>query len=96
VSTHLSLSWKPRTRTDLVFRRVGPDWVVFDPSTQQIHVLNLTAALVWTHCTGEHTVAEIEGVVSNAFTEAADPGVVAVLGEFREEGLLEEAEEEEG
>ena len=34
----------PRVRDDVVFRRVGEDWIVFDPVTQRIHVLNLSAA----------------------------------------------------
>ncbi len=82
--------WRPRARSDLVFRRVGEDWVLFDPDGQRLHVLNLTAALVWSFCTGEHGVATIEEHVRRAFgDEVDDPGVRAVLQDFREARLLE-------
>lgn len=82
--------WAPRARPDLVFRRVGEDWVVFDPRTQDIHVLNLAAALVWSFCTGEHPVAEIEARVADAWDGVADPGVRDALDRFRGAGLLAE------
>ncbi len=78
----------PRARPDVVFRRVGDDWVLFDPEAQQIHVLNLTAALVWSFCTGEHTVEAIEQEVRGAFPDAEDAGVTEALEQFRASGLL--------
>lgn len=82
--------WCPRARADLDFRRVGEDWVLFDPDGQRLHVLNLTAALVWSFCTGEHDVATIEEHVRRAFGEEVDdPGVRTVLQDFREARLLE-------
>lgn len=81
--------WKPRARPDLVFRRVGEDWVVFDPDRQDIHVLNLAAALVWSYCTGEHEVERIEEEVGRAWEGVEDPGVREALGAFRDAGLLE-------
>ncbi len=82
--------WTPRARPDLVFRRVGEDWVVFDPRTQDLHVLNLAAALVWSFCTGEHAVDEIEARVAEAWEGVDDPGVRAALDRFAQAGLLVE------
>jgi len=76
---------------DVLFRRVGEDWLLFDPRTQDVHVLNLTAALVWAHCDGEHDEEDIRGAVTDIY-----PGVDAIsevrraLERFRELGLLEE------
>jgi hypothetical protein len=83
-------SWRPLARADVVFRRVGEDWVLFDPTTQQIHVLNLTAALVWSFCTGEMEVENIEQEVSAAFGQPPpdDTGVAKALGAFEAAGLL--------
>ena len=89
MSLPASPSWKPRVRPELVFRRVGEDWVVFDPAEQDIHVLNLSAALVWSYCTGEHEVATIEREVARAWEDVDDPGVREALREFADAGLLE-------
>ena len=81
--------WRPRSRDDVVFRRVGGDWVLFDPLAQRIHVLNLSAALVWSFCTGERDVASVERQVREAFGIAVeDPRVVQTLQEFLDAGLL--------
>jgi len=81
--------WRPQVRDDVVFRRVAEDWILFDPASQQIHVLNLTAALVWSFCTGDADVAAIEGQVKEAFGIAnQDPKVEEALQGFLDAGLL--------
>lgn len=82
--------WRPQCREDVVFRRVAEDWVLFDPRSQQIHVLNLTAALVWSFCTGDADVASIEAQVRDAFGIAVqDPQVDQALQGFLDAGLLQ-------
>lgn len=83
----------PRARDDVVFRAVGPEWVLYDPETRQLHVLNLTAALVWSHCDGSHGVEEMVVAVAEAFPDAPPAGgvradVVQALETFAREGLL--------
>lgn len=83
----------PRVRTDLVFRQLDDEWVVFDPETQRLHALNLTAALVWEHCTGDLTVDQIADAVARAFRETTEPSQVladvrATVQRFADEGLL--------
>jgi len=84
---------RPLARDDVVFRQLDQEWVVFDPSADRLHALNLTAALVWTHCTGEFSVGEIAAEVGAAFNppvpgENALADVEAVIARFRKEGLL--------
>ena len=62
-----SVPERPRGREDVVFRRLDEEWVLYDPQTNQLHALNLSAALVWEHCTGELTVPEIADRVAAAF-----------------------------
>jgi hypothetical protein len=82
-------AWKPVARTDVVFRQVGEEWVLFDPESQRIHVLNLTAALVWSFCTGEHGVQDIDDRVRQAFRDVPDTaGAAEALHGFSESGLL--------
>ena len=74
----------------MVFRRVGEDWVLFDPAAQRIHVLDVTAALLWSFCAGESDVAGLEAEVRRAFGPAVDdPQVSQTLRSFLEKGLLE-------
>lgn len=83
----------PRSRDDVVFRELADEWVLFDPETRRLHVLNLTAAVVWSHCSGEHEVEEIVRRVRGAFEEppALDEvrkDVEEALGTFAREALL--------
>lgn len=84
----------PRGRDDVVFRQLADDWVLFDPKANQIHVLNLSAALVWTACSGDLSVDGIVDEVVQSYGESPDPAVVkgdvlGALDRFASEGLLE-------
>ena len=81
-------------RCDVVFRQLDDEWVVYDPTGDKIHSLNLTAALVWTNLTGE---LDVEGVFSAVAESFGDPGsfedvrgdIERAIGRFRDEGLVE-------
>lgn len=84
---------RPKAREDTVFREVGGEWVVYDPRGRMLHGLNLTAALVWSLCSGEHDLDGIVDGVRSALASAPDRetvrrDVVRVLEELREAGLL--------
>ena len=50
----------PRARTDhLVVEEVFDELVVYDLKRNQVHSLNSTAALVWQHCDGRTTYADM-------------------------------------
>ncbi len=85
---------KPRAREDLVFRSLARDWVIYDPRTRLLHVLNATAALVWSHCDGSLTPEEIAAELGDALTDAPEPEAIAgdvrdALIRFATEELLE-------
>ena len=89
----MSAKSRPRAREDLVFRQLDDEWVVFDPETERLHVLNITSSLVWAHCTGEYTFDDIVKEVAGAFSDPVDPERVAsdvesALSEFSKAGLL--------
>ncbi|HEX9901006.1 MAG TPA: PqqD family protein [Candidatus Methylomirabilis sp.] len=84
----------PRARAEVVFRQLDDEWVVYDPTRDRLHALNLSAAMVWAHCTGDHEVSDIAAAVGAAFTPprpATDvlSDVEAALKRFQAEGLLE-------
>ena len=58
---------RPKARPDLVFRRVGEEWVLFDPERQVVHVLNLSAALVWSLCMEGADEGQIRAELAEAY-----------------------------
>ena len=81
--------WKPRARDDVIFRKTGDEWLLYDPSTDDIHVLNLSAALAWTLCTGDNGVDQIQREVEEAFRTNSGSGDVAeIIDEFQAAGLF--------
>ncbi len=86
--------FSPHTRDDVVFRQLKDEWVVFDPEVEKIHVLNLVAALVWTHCDGDMNAREIAESVASSFEGETDWETVLkdtrdTLGRFKALGLLQ-------
>ncbi len=79
--------WRPQGRDDVIFRKSGDDWLLYDPSTDQAVVLDRPAALVWTLCTGEHLVADIRREVETS-TEAAEGDIEDIIDGFQAAGLL--------
>jgi hypothetical protein len=83
----------PRVRDDVILRPLDDDWVAYDPQTQQLHVLNPTAALVWVHCTGEFTRSAVIAAFREAYGDrVAEDQLVrdinAAVAEFRRLGLF--------
>jgi hypothetical protein len=90
--TFVNAIGRPVARPDLLLRRVGSEWVLYDAERERAHVLNLTAAVIWTYCDGEHERASIADAIAR---EA--PGIDAqnirsdvddALRRFADEGLL--------
>lgn len=82
----------PRARDDVLFRQVDDEWVVFDPAANELHVLNLPAAIIWSHCDGELDVEQIADRLRDAFDVQPDRALADVqsaLARFRAAGLLE-------
>lgn len=84
---------RPAARPDVVFRAMAREWVIYDPDTRKLHVLNLTAALVWSFCDGSHDREEITRSVRETLEDPPDEetvrtDVAEALDTFRQEGLL--------
>ena len=80
---------RPRGRDDVILRQLDDEWVIYDPLSQELHVLNPTAALVWLYCTGDKTssaiVAALEGVFQDQVsTHQLASDVEGALGKFHE------------
>jgi len=65
----------PRARTEeLLIREVEAEVLVYDQRNHGVHCLNPTAALIWRHCNGTRTVAQLAELASGeaGFPEAAE------------------------
>lgn len=83
----------PTARPDVILRRVGSEWVLYDAARERAHVLNLTAAVIWTYCDGTFPPSGIADAIVREV-----PGLDAarirhdihdVLRRFADEGLLQ-------
>src|SRR5687768_1789137 len=83
---------RPRAqRSGFLFKPVGNQLVVFDQSRQQLHVLSQTTALVWRHCDGRHTVAELIELVGGELGTPVDERLITLaLAQLDEARLLED------
>jgi hypothetical protein len=81
----------PRARKEnLRIRSVGEQIVIYDQRRVRITVLNRTAALVWRHCDGKHTTAQLAQMLHREIGGAADEGLVELtLVRLRRARLLE-------
>lgn len=88
------LPQRPKARADVVFRQLDDEWVLYDPISNRMHVLNLTASLVWVYCTGSMTLEEIGSEIRGAYGDSKPADLVTgdvadAVSLFEQEGLLE-------
>jgi hypothetical protein len=87
-----TLPTHPTARPDVVLRRVGSEWVLFDARGDRSHALNLTGALVWTYCDGtygsEAMATAIASEVADTASDRIRDDIELTLKRFATEGLL--------
>lgn len=83
----------PTARGDVLLRRVGSEWVLFDARQDRAHVLNQSAAIVWTFCDGRHNRDDIARAIAAELKDLSAETIRAdidqVLSRFSGEGLLQ-------
>ncbi len=90
-STPLAPTDRPRTRPSCHVREVGAERVVYEPVGHEVVILNATAHLIFVHCDGAHTVAQLLELLAARFAAPRDVlerDLRATLTLFREKGLL--------
>jgi hypothetical protein len=83
----------PRARDKgLVSKKVADEMLVYDRRSDKAHCLNSTAALVWSHCDGQTTIADISRMLSRELeTPVAEEVVCFALEQLRKSNLLVES-----
>ncbi len=68
---------RPRQRKDgLLVQKVDDELVVYDQERDHAHSLNRTCALVWGHCNGQKTAADITSLLQKELNHPMDEDVV--------------------
>jgi coenzyme PQQ synthesis protein D (PqqD) len=71
-------------------RQVGDEMIVYDHRRKQAHSLNHTAALVWCHCDGTRSVAQLAQLVSAHLGATVEESIVDLaLDRLADARLLE-------
>jgi len=91
-----------RTRLDGIVLRSSPDvqgttmdgeTVLLDLSSGRYYTLNRLGSVIWEHCAGQSTMADIHAVICDRFDvapERALDDLVALVNELIQEGLLQQ------
>ena len=82
----------PHRKDDIQCRKIGDEWLLYDPATSTLHVVNATAEFVWGLCDGTHTPDDLGRRVAEEFETSPDADVAGdladILKSFAEKGLL--------
>jgi pyrroloquinoline quinone biosynthesis protein D len=73
-------------------RRGSDDTAVFNPETETLHVLNVSALAIWELCDGSTTGSEMAGAVAELTDldiDAASADVATALEELAQRGLID-------
>ena len=82
----------PKKNARIMERDVEEEMVLFDPHTNKLHSLNLTAAFLWELCDGENTKERLSEIFSRSFeipAAQAKRDVTKVLLTMHHEDLIE-------
>ena len=85
----------PLARTDsLIVQELPDETLVYDRERDKAHCLNLSAALVWKHCDGRTTVAEMAQALEKELNTTIDDRVVLLaLDQLGKNNLLSPGQE---
>ena len=85
-------SGRPERKPGVWVRRAGDEIVVYDPTTEDINVLNSSALAIWELCDGKTLPEEMVAAVvdlSGLHPDIISEDVERILTEFDKKGLLE-------
>lgn len=75
LSERISGAFRPYQNRDVTMYEVGEEVTLYDPQTEQVHILNAAAAAIWNLCNGNRNAGDIIGQVANSYN--LEPDVVA-------------------
>ncbi len=83
---------KPLRRDNVLARKMGDEWMLYDADNESIHVINGTAEVIWNLCDGTHGIDDMKKKLLNNFAipreTALDDDIGGIIEEFYELGVL--------
>jgi len=80
-------------QSQIVFRDIGDEEVLYNPQTKAIHVLNKISSLIWECCDGKQSLEMIEKKIKEKFEVSSGQEVKGdireTINKFSELGLIE-------
>jgi ribonucleotide reductase beta subunit family protein with ferritin-like domain len=87
------MNTNPKSRKDLVCKKLGDEAMLYDPSNENVHVLNTTSLFIWNLLDGNHAIADIETKMRQNFTIPSEVNlsndITKTITDFKGKGLLE-------
>lgn len=84
-------NFHPIQKDNILFKPLDDGAVLFEPETELVHTLNPSAAFIWVHCDGNHSIHDIIELVNKHFKDfELDPekGVADIVNQFQALDLL--------
>ena len=83
---------RPLRKEGIICRKMGDEWILYDPEAGSIHIVNAVAGFVWELCDGCHSIEEMTRQIVDACDVPAGTNVGAdvqsVVQSFAERGML--------
>lgn len=92
MTTSPGLDSFPQPTSHCVVRKQADEYLIYNPHTDELHLLPPTGFFVYQLCDGLHTVEEIAGELAeglDASATAVRQPLMRFLGELVERGILE-------
>jgi hypothetical protein len=85
----------PKSRqSEIVVQEFEKEILIYDLSRNKVYCLNETSTLVYQHCNGEKTVAEISNLIGKELKQPVTEDLVwLALDSFKKDNLLEQSEQ---
>jgi len=84
---------KPNKKMVVHARKLGAEWLLYDPEKEKLHILNPTAEFVWRLCDGNHDIASIKAEMRDKYDinddQRLDGDLNGILKEFARIGILQ-------
>lgn len=82
-----------RQNPDVQGTNMDGETVLLDLSSGRYYTLNRVGSVIWEHCTGHHTISDVQAVLCDHFDvvpERALDDLVTLVNELIQEGLLQQ------
>jgi len=83
--------WHPIANPDILIESIDDEMVAYVPDTDQVHLLNMTAAAVYELCDGTASVHDIITTIKDSAqtsSKAVAEDIKKIISDFNEKSLL--------